>query len=183
VNHELSFDKFHEKNDRLFQVMENERTDGTINTSGHTADFLAGALSREIPEVDYAAVVTPPNFFPAFTLSGSNQHVKGIGKFVDTNFFEIFSYDLVQGNPKQVLSAKTNVVISESLAKKLFSTTEDCIGKSIEWQLMDFKRQVIVSGIFKDVPTNSSEQFDFILTFDSFKDLFGSDKEEIVSSP
>src|SRR6478609_2207214 len=83
IGDELSFDKFHEKDQRLFQVMVHEQTGGTTNTTGQTPEFLSQVLSDEIPEIEYASVVTPPAFFPSFTISSENHHVKGVGKFVD----------------------------------------------------------------------------------------------------
>jgi putative ABC transport system permease protein len=179
VNDELTFDRYHDKVDRVFQVMENRQQEGTIKTSGQTADFLSAALAEELPEVEYAAVVTPPNFFPSFTLSTADRPVKGIVKFADKDFFKIFSYKLIQGNSAQVLTNNTSIVISESLAKNLFTTSENSIGKSIEWQMMDIKKLVTVSGVFSDVSGNSSEKFDFVLPFSSFRDLMGMQNSEI----
>jgi putative ABC transport system permease protein len=179
VNDELNFDQFHEKNNSVFQVMEHRGTAGSIETNGQTADFLAEALAQEMPEIERAAVVTPPNFFPAFTLSTTGAHVKGVGKFVDPSFLDIFTYPLLHGNTSEALRQKNDIAISESLAKRLFKTPEDGVGKLMEWQLMDIKKQVLVTGVFKDVPANSSEQFDFILTFDAFRDLMGMKSGDI----
>lgn len=179
VYDELTFDRYHDKVENVFQVMENQQQDGTIKTSGQTADFLSAALATEIPEVEYTVVVTPPNFFPSFTLSATDRPVKGVAKFADTDFFKIFSYNLIQGNAEQALANNTNIVLSESLAQRLFTTPENSIGKSLEWQLMDIKKQVVVSGVFKDVPNNSSEKFDFVLPFTSFRDLMGMQASEI----
>jgi putative ABC transport system permease protein len=178
VNDELNFDKFHEKGSRIFQVMEHEKMDSGIKTTGQTTDFLAKTLADEMPEVEYATVVTPPNFFPSFLLSNETHHIKAVGKFVEPDFMNIFSYPLAAGNPDLVLANKNNIVISESLAKKLFSST-NCIGKSIEWQLLYLKRQVFIAGVLKDLPNNSSEHFDFILPFESFNELIGSKGSEI----
>src|SRR5262245_4527251 len=71
VADELSFDRYHENIDRVFQVMENQQDQGKIKTSGQTANFLSAALAEELPEVEFATVTTPPNFFPSFTLSAS----------------------------------------------------------------------------------------------------------------
>ena len=60
VNDELNFDTFHEKKDRVFQVMEHRGTKGAIETNGQTSDFLADALAQEMPEIERAAVVTRP---------------------------------------------------------------------------------------------------------------------------
>ena len=179
VNDELHFDKFHQKGDRIFQVMEHQETEGSIKTTGQTTDFLARVLAEEMPEIETSAVVTPPNFFPAFTLSVPEKQVKGVGKFVDKDFLNIFSYPLLSGNSNTVLAGINDIIISESLAKNLFNTIDNCIGKSIEWQVMGSKRLVSVTGIMKDVPANSSERFDFLLTFDAFKDLLGIQGSEM----
>lgn len=173
VNDELMFDKFHVNGNRLFQVMENQQQDGVTKTSGQTAPFLAQILNEEMSEVELAAVVTPPNFFPSFTLSTTDRNVKGVGKFVSKDFFNMFSYPLVAGHSTQLLENKSSIVLSESLAKKLFRSPEVSIGKSISWKIMGIEKETIVSGVYKDVPNNSSEQFDFVLTFDSFKELMG----------
>ena len=173
VTDEVNFDKFHENRDRIYQVMEHRRIEGSINTSGQTPDFLARALVEEMPEVELSTVATPPNFFPSFTLNIENLQVKGIAKFVDANFLNIFSFSLLKGSANTALTNKDDIVISESLARRLFKSIDNCIGKSIEWQMMDMKRLVSISGVFKDVPANSSEQFDFLLSFDAFKDLIG----------
>lgn len=173
VNDELRFDKFHEKGDRIYQVMENKEIEGTIKTTGQTQDFLARILAEEMPEIELATVVTPPNFFPSFTLLVAEKQVKGVGKFVDKDFLNIFSYPLISGNDNTALTNINDIVISESLAQSLFKTVDNCVGKSVEWQIMDLKKLVTIKGVFKDLPDNSSEKFDFLLTFDAFKDLMG----------
>lgn len=179
VNDEMNFDKFHEKGDRIFQVMENREIEGSIKTTGQTQDFLARVLAEEMPEVELSTVVTPPNFFPSFTLSLAEKQVKGVAKFVGKDFLNIFSYPLLMGDKNTVLANKNGVVISESLAKSLFNSVDNCVGKSVEWQIMDLKKLVSITGVFKDVPVNSSERFDFLLTFDAFKDLIGIKGEEM----
>jgi putative ABC transport system permease protein len=179
VNDEISFDRYHDNVDCIFQVMENRLEDGTIQTSGQTADFLSNVLVDEFPEIEYATVVTPPNFFPSFTLANENFPVKGSVKFADRDFFKIFSYKLIHGNPEQVLANNSDIVISESLARSLFTTPDNSIGKSIEWQAMDIKKQVTVSGVFSDIQNNSSERFDFVLPFNAFRELMGMNSTEV----
>jgi ABC-type antimicrobial peptide transport system permease subunit len=170
---ELSFDKYHQHDERLYQVMYHEKANGDIKTTGQTPYFLSDALKTEIPGIEYAAVATPPLFFPDFTISCNGKFAKGIGKFVEKDFFLMFSYDLLAGNAKDVLSDKNSVVISESLAKNLFNSTENAIGKSFDYELLHLKKQVFISGVFRNVPDNSSEQFDFILSFQIIRDLMG----------
>jgi ABC-type antimicrobial peptide transport system permease subunit len=171
VNDELQFDKYHTKDDRLFQVMAHQQTDKGIQTSGQVPCFTSEALASEMPEVEFGAITTPPAFFPSFTISIPGNNVKATGKFASKDFFNLFSYGLTEGNENNVLSDKNGIVISERLARNLFNTTENISGKSVEYQLFDIKKPVVISGVFKDVPANSSEQFDFVLPFTSFEDI------------
>ncbi|UOG73043.1 ABC transporter permease [Hymenobacter tibetensis] len=173
VNDELSFDKYHATDSRLFRVMENVRTDQGINTRWGTHPLLAEALVEEMPEIEAAAVVTPPAFFPQFTLVGANKNVRAVGKCAAENFFRIFTYPLIQGDASRVLANKSAIVLSQQMAIALFGTPQNAVGKSVEWQMgmADLKQTCIVSGVFGPIPPNSTERFDFVLTFDAFKDI------------
>lgn len=171
VKDELKFDKFHEKDAQLFQVMENQKLESGIKTTDGTSGALAEALVAEMPEVEYAATVTPTSWFPKVTLTHNEKSIRGAGQFASADFFNIFSYKLVEGNRDQVLANKTSIVISEDLAKKLFNTTKNVVGKPIRWQWQNFSEEYLVSGVFKTVP-NSSMQFDYVLPFLWLKEKF-----------
>ena len=164
VHDELRVDKFHEKDVQLYQVMENQHNADGIVTTDVTPGLLAESLAEEIPEVEYA---TPSSGPEKLTLTVESKDIKAEGQYVGKDFFNIFSYSLIQGHKDQVLADKNAIVISETLAMKLFNTTENIIGKSIEIQ---HERQFLISGIFKELPSNSSTQFDFVLSFEVYKD-------------
>jgi len=171
VNDELSFDKYHANDSRLYQVMSNNKSENGIETNKNTPHVLSEVLPLEMPEVEYAAVTTPDRCFPVFTLTGDGKTVQGVGKFASKNFFRIFSYHLVQGSESNVLSNKNAIVLSQSQAKKIFGSADNVIGKTIAYNVVGIKRQCLVTGVFQDVPVNSSEHFDFILAFDDLKDI------------
>lgn len=170
VRDEIRTDKFHDKDNRLFQVMEHQQYADEIMTTTSTPGILAETLKEEVPEIEYAATTTWVN---SFTLSVKEHNVKAEGFYVGADFFTIFSFPLVQGNPEKVLTDKTSIVISHELAIKLFSTAEDAIGKTVELQ---HEKSFQITGVFKKVPT-SSQQFDFVLSFEAFKD----DNEWVLS--
>lgn len=172
ANDELLYDTAFTDHDRIFQVMENKVHADGINTSSNTPDFLAAALADEMPEVAFASVATPQNFFPAFTISDGQHFVKASGKFADAQYLRIFDYPLLAGSSENVLSEKTAIVITESLAKKIFGDSPP-VGKALEWDVMGTKRNVTVTGVLKDLPANVSDPFDFLVTFDSFRELMG----------
>ncbi|MEQ9443666.1 MAG: ABC transporter permease [Cyclobacteriaceae bacterium] len=167
VHDELSTDAFHEHGDRLYRVMAQHAEANEITTMPYTTGLLGEALEQEMPEVAYVASTSGVE---DFTLTVGEQHIGAAGQFVSKDFFKVFSYELVQGDPEQVLADKSSVVISEEMAMTLFNTTEDVVGKTLEWQAYVFTKDVIVTGVFKDVPKQTSEPFEFLLSFDYFQD-------------
>jgi putative ABC transport system permease protein len=168
ANDELQKDNFFEKEDQLFQVMENRVQAQGIWTAQSTSGVMAESLVKDMPEVQYAAHTT---WVSEATLSVEEKDVSAKGNFVGVDFFNIFSYEMKQGDRNKVLSDKNSIVISEPLALKLFNTTENVLGKSIVHQ---HDQEYIISGIMK-VPSNSSLQFDFVLSFEKYKDIVGID--------
>lgn len=161
----MSVDKFHQKDAQLYQVINNLKTPQRILTLDKTPVPLAGSLVKEMPEVEYAVSVN--DFFNWQSregiLSSGNTHIQAQGWNAGKDFFNVFSYDLIQGNKDQALADENNIVISATLAKKLFNTTDNVIGKTLEWKYPFFEGVYRISGIFKEPPANSTGHFDFVL--------------------
>lgn len=170
VMDEMRMDKFHEKDAQLYQVMENSHTAAAINTSDATSAPLAEALKREFPEVEDAAMASPTYWLAESKISiKGNNNIQARGKFAGPDFLKIFSYPVVGGDVNRILSGLNKIVISESLALKLFKS-KDVLGREIVWRNRDMDKEThaLISGIFKDVPAASSDQFDFLVTEDLF---------------
>ncbi|MEO0331059.1 MAG: ABC transporter permease, partial [Bacteroidota bacterium] len=163
VYDELSVDKFHANDTQLYQVMEHQTQATGIITGYNTAGPTAKALAEEMPEVERAVTVT---FFADYTLSVGDQGIRANGTYASADFFHLFSYRLIQGNKNQVLANKSNIVISESLAVRLFGTTENIVGRLIEWER---ETQYQVAGVYKDIPSSSSMHPDFVLPYEVFR--------------
>lgn len=157
VTDERSVDKFNEKDNRLFKVMEHRVKSGGIWTSPTTAGPMAEAMKADFPEIEYAVTEQPAR---DATLSVGQNDVKTSGKYTGKDFFRIFSYPLLHGSPGEALAGANSIVLSESLARKLFNTTDNVIGKSVEF---GHAQQFTVSGIYRNPPVNASEQFEFLL--------------------
>lgn len=171
VSDELNVDKFHAKKDRLYQVMEFQEYAGEIMTTTSTPGLLAETLKEEIPEFQYAATTT---WIEKYTLSIDDHNLKAEGYQVGPDFFNIFSYDLIQGDANQVLADKYNIVISRNLALNLFGTLDNVIGKQV---VVQHEETFQVSGVFENLPTTSSYQFDFVQSYEHYKD----DNEWVLS--
>lgn len=172
VNDELKMDKFNKNYELLYQVLTTHPNEDGIDTWRAGPIPLAPALLEEMPEVKYAVNSSPVQ--QDYIISNGEQNFDASGIFADENFFKIFSYEFLQGNSSTVLNGKNSIVISEKMALMLFNTTDNILGKMISWQNQNNKRDVVITGVLKNIPANSSEQFDFAVSFEVFKDLVGS---------
>ena len=162
VQDELRVDTFHANDEQLYQVMQHRVQDGEVITSTWVPGLTAQTLEEEMPEVEYAVAAFG---LDSYTLSVDEKDIQATGQYVGEGFFRLFSFPLQQGDASQVLADRSSIVISETLAKNLFNTTENAVGKTVEWQ---HKEQYRVTGVFTDVPRSSSKQFDFVLSFKIF---------------
>lgn len=165
VKDEMSFDKFFANNDRLYQIMEQHRSDGDVKVSDESSGLVSDILKSQIPEVEYAAALAPPDWFQQFTLSAGDKNIKAAGQYAGKDYFNIFSFKLLQGNRDKLLADKNSIVISADLAKSLFGTTDNIIGKPVMFQ---HDTTFFVSGVFEKPAYHSSQQFDFVLSFEYY---------------
>ena len=170
VSDELSVDKFHKYDRRLYQVMTNQNRPDDIVTLGHGPGQLADEMPMELPDIEFAVGSSK---IAEFSLSVPGKNLAALGQFAGEHFFKIFSFPLIQGDEDRVLTSKNAIVLSETTALALFNTTENVIGKTVEWEFRGFNHSVVVTGVFRDVGMNSSQQFGFLLSFEMYKELLG----------
>jgi ABC-type antimicrobial peptide transport system permease subunit len=169
VNGEMHVDRFNEKDSRLYKVLFNIPMENTVLTLQSTPSPLAPALVKEMPEVEHA--VTLNHFIDWFAGEGvatvGDNHIKAKGMFASKDLFDVFSYKLLQGNKDVALEDKNGVVISEKLARRLFNTTANLVGKPLQWDhRMKFKDPLHISGVVADPPASSTIKFDIVFNYD-----------------
>ncbi len=164
VSDELSVDKYHENKDNLFQIMSNMENGDEIYTWRGVPGVLLEEIQATVPEAKMTVATTDPH---EYALKYEETSFKALGRFASPDYFKMFSFPLVAGNPETALSDKANVVISESMAEKLFGS-ENPIGKTLDWFFWDFHEQFVVSAVMEDIPNNSSEHFEFVLSWDYY---------------
>jgi putative ABC transport system permease protein len=165
VNDELQYNHFHVNIDRLYRVMENQKyTDGRLYTFSSTPGPMAPFIKEKFPEIEMATRFTwgVNNLFQYEEKSFYEN-----GKYADQDFIEMFSFDLERGDVRTALQQKNSIVISKNMAERYFGTT-DVVGKIL---MMNMKDPFTVTGVFKDIPKNSSLQFEYILPFQYFWDV------------
>ncbi len=168
VDDEMSFDKFHDKDSQIYQLMEYRKAPDRTTLSDESSGILGEVLATKIPEIEYAAAVAPAAWFQKFTLSIGEKNLKATGQYVGKDYFNILSFPFIEGKGSDALSDKNSIVVTEDLARKLFNTTDNVIGKRVRFQ---HDKEFIVSAVLAPLPHNSSEQFDFVLSFEYYKDI------------
>ena len=168
IINELQYDNFHTKRDRIYRIISDVHFGDNDFTFPVAPAPLAAALRLEFPEVENTVRIRKQGSFlvrPAE--SAENIKVDDLG-FVDSTFFKIFTVPLISGNEEDALKGPNKIVISESTARNLFGSGE-AMGRQV---LLDGDRQAVVSGVFKDFPSNSHMQMDILVSMESLEESF-----------
>lgn len=168
VEDELSYDKFFTDVDKIYQVNIEGKMAGQEFLTGNTPPPVGAALKNAFPEIEtYARVYRPGDVVVRYEQkSGSDHYFTESRVFgVDSNFLQVFDFTILQGVRESCLFDPNSVVISEHIAKKYFGK-EDAMGKILLFG--NEKQPFRVSGVLKDVPSQSSFQFDFLRPIASY---------------
>jgi putative ABC transport system permease protein len=166
ITDELSYDKFHAGAENMYRIgLQGRFGDQEINTAS-SCPPLSAAMVREIPGVEAALRIdTRDNMVFKQGDKAFTEH--GIF-FTDSNFFDFFSFHLIEGDPKTALIEPNSIVLTEALAKKYF--TESALGKLITVgnQNQTFK----VTGIVEEAPGNSHIKYNALISTSTDKERF-----------
>ena len=163
VYHELSYDRYNEKSDRIVRVAFKGSFNNTIINEANVMPPVAMAIKNDFPEVEQATRINDYGK-PAMSIGEKTFRDEPFA-FVDSNFFSVFTVPLLKGDAHTALLQPNTIVISAAAAKKYFGT-EDPIGKSIYWK--DQKTSFTVTGLFDKIPDNSHFHFDLLASMSGF---------------
>lgn len=167
VNDELHFDKFHTKNEQLYQVMARSTENGVVQVTEGLQGPLPAAMKRDLPEVtDAVGLMSLQKNGIYLPVRSGDKMVKTSGLMATASFFKMFSFPLIAGQADKVLNEKQTVVISEKMAQQLFGSVNNALGKQVEWELFGIKTPAMVTGVLGPIPANSTFQFDFVMSLD-----------------
>lgn len=109
----MSFDQFHKNASRLYQIIERRQLPDHTDISDESSGMLGETLAVQFPEIEYATAIAPAEWFQKFTLSVCEKNMKAIGQHVGKDFFNVFSFQLTDGNINKVLSDPARSLHSE----------------------------------------------------------------------
>ena len=154
---EISYDKFHENGENIYRILENQSYSSQNMQVAVTPVPLAKSIKESFPEIVY---VTRFNQSYNQVIKVDNKEFSvSYGAFADEDFFEMFSFPIIEGSVKP-LSTKNSIALTQETATKLFGN-EEAVGQYVS--LFDLNFQV--TAIIQNVPRNSHLKFDYILPF------------------
>lgn len=160
IQEELSFDRFHQNSGNLYRLVEELKwSDGRTEFYGVAPAPLAPALKEEFPEIAEAT-----RFLPGRRVLVSSQTKKFYGQKIaqaDSAFLMMFTFPLIQGDPRTALLDPASILLTEEIAEKYFGR-KNPMGKNLEIENNGIYQ---VKGILKNIPANSHLQFDFLIPF------------------
>jgi len=163
VSFELSYDRFNKNAPDIYRVTNDRYQNGKLTQHGTiTYSAVGPAMKADFPEIRNNTRVEPIGTL-ILTHDDKKFQVKN-GILVDNEFLSIFSYPLLAGNAKTALRDPNTIILSESLARKIFPIRDNdfssVVGKTL--QIARDSLPYIITGICKDVPENSHLQFDLL---------------------
>ncbi len=166
VSYELSYDTHHEKAERIFRVALESHANPTSGKMVVTPPPMAPALDQDFPEIEASARLSRGGSKKLFSFG--NKHFFESYYAVDPGFFQIFTFDFIEGDPDSALSDPYSIVLSEDQARKFFGT-RNVVGRIIQF---DEKTDFTVTGVIKTIPSNSHLARDIFIPFETWGKLY-----------
>lgn len=163
VEDELSFDSFNKKKDRLYFIRENQKYDTYTATFWSTPGIMGPAIQAEIPGIAHTCRSSEGDMQFLFTIGDKTMYANGL--FAEASLFSMFTLPFAQGNAQTAFKQLYSVVITEKAAKKFFGNDKNVLGRTVR---VNNKHDYVVSGVIKDIPENSTLQFEWVAPFEIF---------------
>jgi putative ABC transport system permease protein len=169
IQYEKSWDTHNVNFNRIYRaqrhfVMDFRSRDGN-NISPHSVGRTAKLITLACPEVEKTVIVKE---IRSVYLSNGNNHIiyDITGCYIDPTVFDVFTYPLLRGNPKTALAEPYSIVLSQTMANKLFPNSE-ALGKTV---LADKKISYRVTGIYTDLPKNTHYRPNYLVSMTTIED-------------
>ncbi|MEO1022129.1 MAG: ABC transporter permease [Bacteroidota bacterium] len=158
---ELKMDQYHSDIDQIHLIMGHHMYRDEIITRRNTPGILARNLVNDFPEFEYASNYTWP---VGYLFTRGDQTHRERGRYVENSFFNILDIDLIYGNKDELLSSPNTIVLSESMTKNYFENSNP-VGEGIT---MSNGQELMVTGVFTDMPIYSGFQFSYLLPYEDW---------------
>ena len=173
LRYETSYDSFYPDAERIYRIYAVEKQSGKVN------ELVPEILERKLHE-HYASTEISTVFFSEShnCIANEMSHIRLNILNTDSSFFRVFPQEVVSGDIRQPLQILNNIVLSETVAVRLFGDVEKAIGQQIQNTLFSFLPPYTVTAVVKDPPPNSNLSFDALL-FSDLRRAFSNRPEEM----
>lgn len=163
INHELNYNRFHKNSKQIYQVANWMTYNSDKTASSYIPHVLIPALKDAYPEINLGSNFRSSGKNTLLDYQGNKKYVSI--QYAGTDFFQIFQFPFLQGDPNKCLHNIYSIVITKTEADKLFGK-DDPIGKTI---ILNNKQAYTVTAIIEDIPDNSSIKFTYLLPYENLK--------------
>lgn len=164
VNHELSYDKFHKDYDRIYRVTAKAKMAGSETEMGVSSPPLADRLSHDVEEIESITRLLQTHQ----TIKYNDLVFREDNMlYADSTFFDVFSFNTLQGNPKTMLRDPYSIVLTNETARRYFGEEELSNGNVIGKQLLIREETYMITGVLENIPDNSHFSFDLLVSMSS----------------
>lgn len=163
VSDEVSYDQFHENRDRLHQIYMNQEFSDGVGSQQALPYPLKDVLKEKSSNIKHVAIT---NWGEGNLLSVGESRFEGVGLSTGEDFLRMFSFNIIKGDVENPLKDPSGILLTESTAKALFGE-QDPINQLVK---IDNDREQKVVAVIKDIPPQSTFQFDYILPFSFYEE-------------
>ncbi len=175
VFHEFRYDRFHDDHERIFRIGMQYQIAGSMQTAGQSMSVLGPALDEAIPELEAYVRTSSRLWSESVVCPDLERFMKELDViYADPAFFEIFSFDLIEGDPKTALNHPYSIVITEEIAR-IFFPYQDPLGQTLLFN----GNPRIITGIVQTPPAYTHFAFSIVASIET---LFQDERKEIRES-
>jgi putative ABC transport system permease protein len=172
IEKEFTYDQFHTDKERIYKAW-NRGTEGRIHCWDVTPRVLAPTLQEQYASVESAISFAGWGDQLLFTV-GEKRLLKSTGAYTDASFLTMFSFPLIKGDARTALKEPASIVLTEKIARELFSD-KDPFGETLSIGASGNSFELKVTGILKDLPSNTDFSFDYLIPYSFVESLSGKD--------
>jgi len=172
VINEFSFDKFNKNASDIYRVCINGRISGDVFNVAVCAPPTGEAMVHDMPEVIKSVRIHRMSQTVFFSSENEKYYEDGM-IFADSTFFEVFTFEMIMGNPETALDEPNSLVITEKLSKKYFAD-KDPVGRTMK---LNDKDSFIITGVIKEVPGTSHFTFNLVSSYSTFLKMNGRESQ------
>ena len=180
ISNEFSYDQFHADKERIYKAWNRTKSQGEWQCWDMTPRVLAPTLASGFSSVESAVSLSYYNDSYLFSV-GDVRIMKNNASFADPEFLTMFSFPLIKGDAKKALGDANSIVLTESFARKLFGDKEP-FGASLTISQAEYDIPFTVTGILKDLPSNTDFHFEFLIPWQFIESNYGKDTQWGINS-